>query len=170
MTQVSVAQDGISKLLAAEQEAQKIVAAARKSARPNSLHSPLTPCLCDLLILRSCDQSVVCCGSCEPVLVDDHRCDLHAPVPWVLAAKSDRLKQAKADADKEVAAYKAEREAAYKEKMASVRHCSGTLSIDGSCGSRRVVCNTSFCCLSMSDVSKQHQGRHCRTRAVPATL
>ena len=37
------------------------------------------------------------------------------------AAKSDRLKQAKADADKEVAAYKAEREAAYKEKMASVR-------------------------------------------------
>jgi len=32
MTQVSVAQDGISKLLAAEQEAQKIVTAARKSA------------------------------------------------------------------------------------------------------------------------------------------
>ena len=31
MTQVSVAQDGISKLLAAEQEAQKIVTAARKS-------------------------------------------------------------------------------------------------------------------------------------------
>ena len=39
------------------------------------------------------------------------------------AAKTDRLKQAKADADKEVAAYKAEREAAYKEKMASV--CGG---------------------------------------------
>ena len=34
MTQVSVAQDGISKLLAAEQEAQKIVTAARKSAPP----------------------------------------------------------------------------------------------------------------------------------------
>lgn len=64
MAQVSVAQDGIQKLLAAEQEAQQIVAKARK-------------------------------------------------------AKSDRLKQAKAEAEKEIQAYKQDRENAYQQKLSA---------------------------------------------------
>jgi len=61
--QVAPNSDGIQKLLAAEQEASRIVAEARK-------------------------------------------------------AKSDRLRQAKAEAEKEIAAYKAEREGAYQKKLA----------------------------------------------------
>ncbi|GAB4817457.1 hypothetical protein N2152v2_004503 [Parachlorella kessleri] len=62
--EVPAGQDGIQRLLQAEQEAQAIVARARK-------------------------------------------------------AKSDRLKQAKDEADKEIAAYKAERETEFQRKMAS---------------------------------------------------
>ena len=69
------------------------------------------------------------------------------------AAKSDRLKQAKADADKEVAAYKAERESTYKEKMASVRHHSRMLPADGLTGHTVYpLCAPSFAALSMSVV------------------
>jgi V-type H+-transporting ATPase subunit G len=61
--QASFSTDGIKKLMEAEQEAQKIVAEARKF-------------------------------------------------------KTERLKQAKAEADKEIAAYRAEREGAYQKKLA----------------------------------------------------
>lgn len=61
--QVPASGDGIQKLLAAEQEAQRIIADARK-------------------------------------------------------AKQDRLRQAKAEAEKEIAAYRAEREGAYQKKLA----------------------------------------------------
>lgn len=37
------------------------------------------------------------------------------------AAKQDRLRQAKAEAEKEIAAYKAEREGVYQKKVAEVR-------------------------------------------------
>jgi hypothetical protein len=36
------------------------------------------------------------------------------------AAKSERLRKAKAEAEKEIAAYKAEREGAYQKKLAEV--------------------------------------------------
>ncbi len=39
------------------------------------------------------------------------------------AAKSDRLRQAKAEAEREIAAYRAEREGAYQKKIAEVRNC-----------------------------------------------
>eukprot|EP00798_Chlamydomonas_sp_ICE-L_P028493 gene28493-31648_t len=61
--QVAPGSDGIQKLLAAEQDAQRIVSDARK-------------------------------------------------------AKQDRLRQAKAEAEKEIAAYRAEREGAYQKKIA----------------------------------------------------
>mmetsp|Transcript_10194 Transcript_10194/g.30700 ORF Transcript_10194/g.30700 Transcript_10194/m.30700 type:complete len:118 (+) Transcript_10194:228-581(+) len=64
MAHVSAGQDGIQKLLAAEKEAQEIVAKARK-------------------------------------------------------AKSDRLKQAKAEAEKEIEAYKQDRENAYQQKQSA---------------------------------------------------
>jgi hypothetical protein len=47
------------------------------------------------------------------------------------AAKQDRLKQARAEADREIAAYKAEREGAYQKKVSEVSsgplHCSKCL-------------------------------------------
>ena len=51
--------------------------------------------------------------------------------PWGLlhAAKSDRLRQAKAEAEKEIAAYKAEREGAYQKKLAEVRVRSERLAV-----------------------------------------
>ncbi|KAK9819079.1 hypothetical protein WJX81_002296 [Elliptochloris bilobata] len=69
--QVSAGQDGIQRLLAAEQEAQKIVATARK-------------------------------------------------------AKADRLRQAKQEAEREVKAYKAQREEQYQKRIADDSTSSGS--------------------------------------------
>lgn len=41
-------------------------------------------------------------------------------VLFLVAAKADRLRQAKAEAEKEIAAYRAEREGAYQKKLAEV--------------------------------------------------
>ena len=86
--QVSAGQDGIQRLLAAEQEAQKIVAKARKGWRTFKRTVAMTrlqhPCLC-------------------------------------CADKSERLKQAKKEAEKEVAAYKQQREDAYQKRIKDVR-------------------------------------------------
>ncbi|CAL5221715.1 g3957 [Coccomyxa viridis] len=68
--QISAGQDGIQRLLKAEQEAQSIVTAARK-------------------------------------------------------AKSDRLKQAKQEAEKEIKAYKAQREEAFQKRMSDDSSTSG---------------------------------------------
>ena len=45
-----------------------------------------------------------------------HAC-CHAPAP---AGKAERLRQAKAEAEKEISAYRAEREGAYQKKLAEV--------------------------------------------------
>ena len=45
---------------------------------------------------------------------------LHACSLLPFAAKQDRLRQAKAEAEKEIAAYRAEREGAYQKKIAEV--------------------------------------------------
>ena len=51
-------------------------------------------------------------GFCGPRKGPDH-CICHA-------AKQERLRQAKAEAEKEIAAYRAEREGAYQKKVAEV--------------------------------------------------
>lgn len=43
----------------------------------------------------------------------------------VLQAKQERLRQAKAEAEREIAAYKAEREGAYQKKLAEVGRAAG---------------------------------------------
>lgn len=88
--QVSAGQDGIQRLLAAEQEAQKIVAKARKGGRT---------LIRTLAIIRL---------QFSPPL-------LHC------ADKAERLKQAKKEAEKEVAAYKQQREDAYQKRIKDVR-------------------------------------------------
>lgn len=47
------------------------------------------------------------------------------PVGCVTAAKAERLRQAKAEAEKEISAYRAEREGAYQKKLAEVREHMG---------------------------------------------
>ena len=51
-----------------------------------------------------------------PLHLSRHPC--HPPT-----AKAERLRQAKAEAEKEIAAYRAEREGAYQKKLAEVRSC-----------------------------------------------
>jgi hypothetical protein len=46
---------------------------------------------------------------------------LHPAVALMFKGKQDRLRQAKAEADREIAAYRAEREGAYQKKVAEVR-------------------------------------------------
>lgn len=81
--------DGIQRLLAAEQEAQAIIAKARKG---------------DAIRVASAS----CCFA-NPGITPTH------------TAKSERLKQAKAEAEKELAVFKAEREEQYKKRVAEVR-------------------------------------------------
>ena len=45
------------------------------------------------------------------------------------AGKTDRLRQAKAEAEKEIAAYRAEREGAYQKKVSEVRLNSPTINM-----------------------------------------
>lgn len=82
--------DGIQRLLAAEQEAQAIIAKARKG--------DAIRVACPSLLFRGIEN-------------------LTRPY----AAKSERLKQAKAEAEKELAVFKAEREDQYKKRVAEVR-------------------------------------------------
>ena len=105
MALVGGSSDGIQKLLAAEQEAQRIVAEARKGVLLlGEVHAAAKGRLCQpspaLIITRSWRG-------------------LLAP-PLLNAGKADRLRQAKIEADKEIAAYKAEREGAYQKKVAEV--------------------------------------------------
>lgn len=50
-------------------------------------------------------------------------------LPLLPAAKQDRLKQARAEADREIAAYKAEREGAYQKKVSEVSRSSCPLQL-----------------------------------------
>jgi V-type H+-transporting ATPase subunit G len=101
LTGVMESQDGIQRLLAAEQEAQAIVNAARQGTtfvfsltRPPH-RRPVAP-------KRRADSST-------------------APTDVIMTEKTARLRQAKEEADAEVAAYRAQREAAYQEKLSQVR-------------------------------------------------
>ena len=91
---MAAGQDGIQKLLAAEMDAQRIVSDARKSEPVNAY--------------ETCAHALWGCDVWE----------------WWLsfAGKTDRLRQAKAEAEKEIAAYRAEREGAYQKKVAEVRY------------------------------------------------
>lgn len=89
--QVLTGQDGIQRLLAAEQEAQKIVAKARKG---ESTAAPSQSRLAPL--------------------------DRQANSAAMLADKSERLKQAKREAEKEIQSYKQQREDAYQKRIKDV--------------------------------------------------
>ena len=114
--QVAPGTDGIQKLLAAEQDAQRIVSEARKGV----------PCLPGTMYY----SSVAYAASWSDMEIVPREQQLNYSMPRI-AAKSDRLRQAKAEAEKEIAAYRAEREGAYQKKIAEVRlllcHCSPTL-------------------------------------------
>ena len=120
----------------------------------NECIAPYPPRSCDPPILHACTTSVLCrkSVSCSREHFSGR---LHDPVSCMLAAKSDRLKQAKADADKEVAAYKAEREGSYKEKMASVR--SSSVHDQTHCLQSLVLCTVGL--LSSSVYVKQSPSR-----------
>ena len=90
--QVSAGQDGIQRLLAAEQEAQKIVAKARKGASLGVLH---------------CQRQ--------------DGCQADAYFTPCYTDKSERLKQAKREAEKEIQGYKQQREDAYQKRIKDVR-------------------------------------------------
>tara|TARA_B100000768_G_scaffold176483_2_gene189296 strand:+ start:1196 stop:1690 length:495 start_codon:yes stop_codon:yes gene_type:complete len=94
-------QDGIQRLLAAEQEAQAIVNAARQGTTfvsPSPVHPTVAPSHRDETLTRPT-----------------------APTDATTTEKTARLRQAKEEADAEVAAYRAQREAAYQEKLSQVR-------------------------------------------------
>lgn len=101
LTGVMESQDGIQKLLAAEQEAQAIVNAARQGTTfvsPSPVHPTVAPSHRNEELTRPT-----------------------APTDVITTEKTARLRQAKEEADAEVAAYRAQREAAYQEKLSQVR-------------------------------------------------
>ena len=102
LTGVMESQDGIQKLLAAEQEAQAIVNAARQGT---TFVFPLT---------RPPHRRTVAPRRRELTRPT-------APTDVITTEKTARLRQAKEEADAEVAAYRAQREAAYQEKLSQVR-------------------------------------------------
>ena len=102
LTGVMESQDGIQRLLAAEQEAQAIVNAARQGT---TFVFPLT---------RPPHRRTVAPRRRELTRPT-------APTDVITTEKTARLRQAKEEADAEVAAYRAQREAAYQEKLSQVR-------------------------------------------------
>jgi len=98
--------DGIHKLLTAEAEAAKIVAEARKVRGS-----------CRVVNRQAGAPGV---KACLCISTEHHRQPAAAPPPNQPQAKQERLKQAKAEAEREIAAYKAEREGAYQKKLAEV--------------------------------------------------
>ena len=95
--------DGIQKLLAAEQEAQAIVTAARQGTRATSVPPSSSSA-------RALSRHQV-----------EHHSHLRPPFRTPSAEKSARMRQAKEEADAEVAAYRAQREATYQKMLAEVR-------------------------------------------------
>ena len=102
LTGAMESQDGIQRLLAAEQEAQAIVNAARQGT---TFVFPLT---------RPPHRRTVAPRRRELTRPT-------APTDANTTEKTARLRQAKEEADAEVAAYRAQREAAYQEKLSQVR-------------------------------------------------
>tara|TARA_B110000305_G_scaffold53085_1_gene58294 strand:- start:485 stop:976 length:492 start_codon:yes stop_codon:yes gene_type:complete len=102
LTGAMESQDGIQRLLAAEQEAQAIVNAARQGT---TFVFPLT---------RPPHRRTVAPRRRELTRPT-------APTDVITTEKTARLRQAKEEADAEVAAYRAQREAAYQEKLSQVR-------------------------------------------------
>ena len=101
LTGAMESQDGIQRLLAAEQEAQAIVNAARQGTTfvfPSPVHPTVAPSHRNEELTRPT-----------------------APTDANTTEKTARLRQAKEEADAEVAAYRAQREAAYQEKLSQVR-------------------------------------------------
>ena len=98
--QVPANSDGIQKLLAAEQEAQRIVSEARKGDHLGFLRHA-----CSSFSARSSITLACFCA------------DAYAGLVMIPAGKQERLRQAKAEAEKEIAAYRAEREGAYQKRI-----------------------------------------------------
>jgi hypothetical protein len=125
--------DGIQKLLAAENAASLIVAEARKVRL--GLFGPLpTRCMQDAsgrVFLIQCMRASTSAAwgprrshapRSQTRQTAADRCTLHRMCPpRPPQAKQERLRQAKAEAEREIAAYKAEREGAYQKKLAEVR-------------------------------------------------
>lgn len=109
MAQVSAGQDGIQKLLAAEKEAQEIVAKARKGVSIDSSASNMLQEAC----LYACSEFLACMSR---QTISDQTIHLVTHD----AAKSERLKQAKAEAEKDIKAYTEDRENKYTQKESAV--------------------------------------------------
>ena len=119
---------GINKLLMAEKEATEVVKAAKEGERPLRLRSiyrcaqPQSPCEASQHTAPSCSPAH---GRRAPSPMHDRNTDPRAtaavPRPATRAEKVARLKLAKAEAERDIEAYKATREAQFqvfsKERM-----------------------------------------------------
>ena len=132
--------DGIQKLLLAETEAGRIVAEARKGgflscykpafSRERACRWPL---VCVLASVSTEDaparRAPASAARREKRARDKRHPNPHSltlslsfpPLTTKHTAKTERLRQAKAEAEKEIAAYRAEREAGYQKRLAEVR-------------------------------------------------
>jgi hypothetical protein len=139
--QVAPNSDGIQKLLGAEQEASRIVAEARKGAVSVQRAPRALPCIrCStqhserwiFIQLQHCASSCTLVSPGAAMTPGQQHdlpllcwCDQPAlaltDLVLLTAAKAERLRQAKSEAEKEIAAYRAEREGAYQKKLAEVR-------------------------------------------------
>lgn len=112
--------DGIQKLLAAEQEASRIVAEARKGVCQHTAQEASSAEKgMKMLDIRSAATFPARMPKHQQQLTGDV-CLENAPL-FLLTGKAERLRQAKAEAEKEISAYRAEREGAYQKKLAEVR-------------------------------------------------
>ena len=105
--EVPAGHDGIQQLLLAEQEAQAIIAKARKGKHKKTDNYSY---LATRLIFEWSKYYW-----CSPELANSPSACFRITL---VVAKAERLKQAKEEAEREVAAYKIEREAEFKRKMA----------------------------------------------------
>jgi hypothetical protein len=112
---------GIQNLLSAEAEAGKIVAEARKVRGAVLLLPPVG-------LLHTQQQTHASATTMRNAIHQVAR-STHLPCParphatpsWPPQAKQERLRQAKAEAEREIAAYRAEREGGYQKKLSEVR-------------------------------------------------
>ena len=112
--EVSAGGDGIQKLLAAEQDAQAIVAKARKGVwRGVGVQGQRAASQCRHAWSRGSVRVSV--RRLKPL--PSRVLTAHAAPPPPRTAKTERLKQAKDEAEREIASFKAEREAEFKRKV-----------------------------------------------------
>jgi V-type H+-transporting ATPase subunit G len=104
--------DGIQKLLAAETAAGQIVAEARKVRAYAPGGWPTVAAKSFAVSLLTCFIS-----SCTQSRTKHSTPTTTPPLNQKQQAKQERLRQAKAEAEREIGAYKAEREAAYQRKL-----------------------------------------------------